>query len=142
MVRKNCFGLVAQAQEELDVPWCAEHGAGVQLVGIGRRLFDFVDEGFPHSLPLMGGHHGQQPDHTHAGHRPEAHGTDDHGSIFRYKNMFLSRVTLQALERFRRPAAHGVDRGIFAERGLLHMEDRREICFGCWSNVHYGLASG
>ena len=127
MIGKNRFGPVAELHEELNVSRRTQHGAGIKLVGIGGRTFNLVDQGFPHSLTLMSGTHGEQSDHADAGHRPEAHGTDDYSSFFRDENMFLPRVLFQALESLRGPAADFIDAGIFTERGLLHVEESRKI---------------
>ena len=111
-------------------------------MSIGHDPLDLAYQGFADSLVLVAGIHGEQADDAHAGHRPEPYGADDSLVFYCHEDMFLPGVCLKALKGFRRPAAHGVDRGIFAEGGLLHLEDRREIYCGRWSNVYHGLASG
>ena len=127
MIRKNRFGSVAELHEELNVSRRTQHGAGIKFMGIGGYTFNLADQGFPHSLTLMSGTHGEQSDHADAGHRPEAHGTDDRSSFFRHENMFFPRVLFQTLESFRGPAADLVDAGIFTECDLLHVEKSRKI---------------
>src|SRR5512139_110529 len=142
MIGKNRFGSVAEVHEEPNVSRRTQHGAGIKLVGIGGRTFNLADQGFPHSLMLMSGDHGQQSDHADAGHRPEAHGTDDRSPLLRHENMFLPRILSQALESFRSPAADLVDACIFAERSLLHMEESRKIRLGGWSNMNHNADPG
>jgi hypothetical protein len=57
VVAKHGFRLVAQAQEKLNVPGRANHGSGIELIGIGRDLFDFPYQLFSHSMLLVGGIH-------------------------------------------------------------------------------------
>jgi hypothetical protein len=142
MIGKNRFGLVAEVHEELNVSGCAEHGAGIELVGIGRGSFDLANEGLPYSSTLVCGTHGKQSDHADAGYRPEAHRADDRSFFLCHENMFLSRILFQALESFGGPAADLVQTGIFTECGLLHLEERRKIRFGGWSNVNHDVDPG
>ena len=139
VVGKHGFRLVAETQEKANIPGCAQHGAGVKFVGIGRGSFNFVDEGLSHSLTLISGTHGKQPDHAYAGYRPEAYGTGDRSPHFCHENMFLSGILLQALDGFRRPAADFVEASIFTERGLLHTKEGGKISFGCWSDLNHDL---
>lgn len=137
MIGENRFGTVAEVQEELNVSRRTQHGAGIQLMGIGGRSLNLTDQSLSHSSALMSGAHGKQSDHADAGYCPEAYGTDDRSSFFGHENMFLLRIFLQALERFCGPAAGCIDAGIFTERRPLNVEERRKICFGSWSNVNH-----
>lgn len=142
VVRKDRFGCVPQAHEKLDVPWSTEHGAGIELMGIGRHSFDFSDQGLPHSLALMSGEYREQSDHANTCHRPEADRAEDRAFlVFRDDNVLLSGVFLQALKGFRCPPADCVDAGIFAERNLLHLEKRGKICFDGGSSVNHSARS-
>ena len=142
VIGENRLSFVAETHEELNVPRRPQHRAGVELMGIGHDPLDLVHQGFADSLVLVAGVHREQSDDADARYRPEAHGPDDYAVFFRDDNMFLSCIRLEALKRFRRPAADVVEAGILTERSLLHVEDRREICFGRWSNVHHPVASG
>lgn len=139
MIGKNCFSLIAKVHEELNVPGCPEHGAGVELMGISRRSLDFRDQGLPHSLPLVCGTYGKQANHAHASYRPKSHGADNGASFFRNENVFFPRVLFQALESFCGPPAHLVDAGIFAEGGLLHVKKSGKINFSRHSNVNHHM---
>jgi hypothetical protein len=55
VVGENSFRLVAETQEKVNVPGRAQHGAGIEFMGIGRDPFDFPDQRFSHSLALLGG---------------------------------------------------------------------------------------
>ena len=142
VIGQDGLGLVTQVQKELNIASCSQHRAGVELMSIGHDPLDLMYQGFADTLVLVGGIHRKQADDAHAGHGPEPDGADD-GSVFNgHKDLFFPGVRFEALKGFRRPPAHGVDRSIFAEGGLLHLEDCRKICFGRWSNVHHGVASG
>jgi hypothetical protein len=142
MIGKNRFGLVPEVHEELNVSGCTQHGAGVKLVGIGCGSFNFVDEGFPHSLTLMSGVDREQSDDTDASYRPETHGTGDCSPHFCHENMFLPGILLQALKGFCGPPAHLVDARIFAECSLLHLEQRGKVRVGRQSNLNHHMHSG
>lgn len=142
VIGENRLSLIAEAHEELNVARRTQHGAGVKFMCIDGCSFNLTDQGFPDAMALMGGKHREQPNDTDAGHRPEAHGTDDCSLIACDENVFLPRIFFQALESFGCPATDGVDTDIFAEGGLLHREDRWKICFSRWSNVHHGIAFG
>jgi hypothetical protein len=142
MIGKHRFGLVAEIHEELNIPGRAQHGTGIKFVGIGGRPFDFSDQGLPHPLTLTLGTHRKQPNHAHAGHRPEAYRADDRSFRFRHEDMFLPGISPQALEGLRRPATDCVDAGILAERSLLYVEERRKIRLGRWSNVNHDVCPG
>jgi len=142
MIGKNRFGLVPEVHEELNVSGCTQHCAGVKLVGIGRGSFNFVDEGLSHSMTLMSGTDGKQPDHAYASYRPEAHGTGDRSPHFCHENMFLSGILLQALKGFCGPPAHLVDARIFAECSLLHLEQRGKVRVGRQSNLNHHMHPG
>ena len=58
VVRKHGFRLVTEAQEELNVSSCAQHGAGVELMGIGCDAFDFPHQRFSDPMFLVGRTHG------------------------------------------------------------------------------------
>lgn len=109
---------------------------------VGHDPFDLSEQGFADPLVLVAGMDREQADDAHAGYRPEPYGADDRLVLYCHEDVFLFGVRFEALNGFCRPAAHGVNRGIFAEGVLLHLEDCREIGFGCWSNVHHSLASG
>ncbi len=142
VIGENRFGLVPEVQKELNVARRAQHRTGVKFMRISGGTFDFIDQGFSRAPALMGGMYREQPNDADAGHGPEAHRTDDRSFIFSDQNVLLPRIFFQAVESLRCPATDGVDRGIFAEGGLLHLEDCGKICFGRWSNVHHGVASG
>ena len=142
VIGQDGLGFVPKVQKELNIASCAQHGAGVELVRIGHDPLDLAYQGFADSLVLVAGIHREQADDAHAGHRPEPYGADDCPVFDCHEDLFLPSVRFEVLRRFRRPAAHGMDRGIFAEGGLLHLEDCRKICFGRWSNVYHGVASG
>jgi hypothetical protein len=142
MIGKNRFSCVTEVHEKLNVSRCAQHGAGIKLVGIGRGSFNCVDEGLSHSLTLMSGTHGKQPDHAYASYRPEAHGTGDRSPHFCHENMFLSGIFLQALKGFCGPPAHLVDARIFAECSLLHVEQRGKVRVGRQSNMNHHMHPG
>jgi hypothetical protein len=42
MIRENRFRLVAEAHEQVNVSGSPQHGAGIELMGVGRGLFDFL----------------------------------------------------------------------------------------------------
>ena len=111
-------------------------------MSIGHDPLDLAYQGFADTLVLVAGVHREQADDAHAGHRPEPYGADDDSVFDCHEDLFLPSVRFEALKGFRRPAAHGMDRSIFAEGGLLHLEDRRKVRFGCWSNVQHGVAFG
>lgn len=138
VIGKNRFGLIAQVHEELNVSCRTQHRARVKFVCIGRRSLDFADEGLSHTLTLMRRIHREQSDHADAGHSPETNGTDD-PFFFCHENMFLPCIFLETLESFCGPAADCVDANIFTERDLLHLEERREVRFGGWSNVNHSV---
>ena len=52
MVGENGFRLVAETQEKVNVPGRAQHGAGIELMDIGRDPFDFPDQRFPGTPPI------------------------------------------------------------------------------------------
>ncbi len=131
VIGENRFSLIAQASEELNVARRMQHGAGIKFMCIGGRSLNFMEQRFPNTMALMGGNHREQSNDADAGHCPEAHRTDDCILIVRDENVFLPRIFFQALEGFGCPATDGVDTDIFAESGSLHLEDRREIRFGC-----------
>ena len=144
VIGQDRLDLVTQVEKELNIAGCSQHRAGVELMGIGHDQLDLPYQGFADSLVLVAGIHGEQADDAHTGHGPEPHGADD-GSVFDgHKDLFLPGVRFEALKSFCRPAAHGVDRGIFAEGGLLYLEDCGKICFRRRPNVHHGwpLAKG
>ena len=55
MIGKNRFRLVAEAHEQVDVPGSAQHGAGKELMGIGRNPFDFAYQRFSYPCPWWAG---------------------------------------------------------------------------------------
>ncbi len=142
MVRQNGFGFVAKIKEELNVSGRAQHGAGVNFMGIGRHSLNLADQCFPNPVGLVRGTHGEQPDHADAGHRPKAHGADDLSIRLGHEDMLLSRIVFQTFDGFRRPSAQFVDAGIFAKRSLLDPEKRGKIDFGCRSDVDHDRAPG
>lgn len=142
VIGQDGLDLVPQVEKELNIASCSQHRAGIELMGIGHDQLDLAYQGFADSLVLVAGIYREQADDAHTGHGPEAHGTDDRSFIFSDQNVLLPRIFFQALEGLGCPAADGVDRGIFAEGGLLHLENCGKICFGRWSNVHHGVASG
>ena len=127
MVWEKRFGLVSKAHEELNVFGRAQHGAGVKLMGIGRRSFDLVNQRLADPLRLVPRNHGEQSDHAYASHRPKAHGANDLSFRLGYENMLLFRIFFQAFEGFRCPTAEGVDAGIFSEGLPLHLEECGKI---------------
>jgi hypothetical protein len=58
VIGEDRFGFVAQAQEKVNVSRRPQHGAGVELMGVGGDAFDFLHKGFPHPAALVGGAHG------------------------------------------------------------------------------------
>src|SRR5262249_51198812 len=76
-------------------------------------------------------------DHADTSHRPKAHRSDNDAIGLRHKDTFLLRIVPEAVERFRRPGAHFVDSGVFAEGGLLNLEQGCEISFGGWSDTNH-----
>ena len=142
MIRQNGFGLVAEVEEELNVSGRAQHGAGVNFMGIGRHSLDLADQRFSNPSRLRRRTHGEQPNHADAGYRPKAHGSDDLSVRLGHENMLLSRIVFQPFEGFRRPSAQFVDAGIFSKRSLLHLEKSGEIDVGCRSDVNHDRAPG
>ncbi len=142
MVRQNSFGFVPEVHEELNVSGCAQHGAGIQLVGAGRRSFDLADQRLAHPSSLVRGTDGKQSDDADTSDGPVAYGTDDLSFCLCYEDMLLSRILFQAFEGFRCPTAERIDAGIFPERRLLHLEKSWKIYLDCRSDVNHDRAPG
>ncbi len=139
MIGKNRFRFVAEFHEELNVSRRAQHGTGIKLVSIGGRAFNLADQGLPHSVTLMSGAYGEQSNHAHAGHGPEAHGADNRSSVVRHENMFFPRVFFQTFKGFRCPPTYFIDAGIFSECRLLHLEERGKINLRRCSNMNHDV---
>jgi len=58
VVGQHGFCLIAEIQEELNIPSGPQHRAGIELMGLGRGSFDLSDQGFPHPTVLLGRIHG------------------------------------------------------------------------------------
>ena len=46
VIGQDGLGLVPKVQKELNIASCAQHGAGVELMGIGHNPLDLAYQGF------------------------------------------------------------------------------------------------